>query len=563
MRLFTGKHSVVFISILLVATSFNLASQDIILEAEDAALTGVEVAKALGGYSGSGYVTGFDEDGDQVEFNFEANAEVYELIIGYSAPYGEKGYNLKVNETSGSGMFSFTGGPFAEHEAGKYLLNEGSNIIIIEKSWGWYNIDYVKLVYSTTSPPEKPWSELIDDDAIPSAKALYQYLIDLYGSKVLSGQQTLDDINYIESVTGKSPAVGVFDLIDYSPSRIEHGADPGNSVEEWIAWQKQGDGIVSLSWHWNAPSGLLNTPDHEWWRGFYTHATTFDLEAALADKESEDYLLLIRDMDAIADQLKKFQDEDIPVLWRPLHEASGGWFWWGAKGAGPYQELWRIMVDRYTNHHGLHNLIWVSTHNSNDWYSGDDYVDIVGLDIYTDPSSNMSGEWELNQEVFNGKKLVALSESGTLPNPGNIRMYNTWFSWFSVWSGDFIRDVDQDYLKEVYADDDIITLDELSDWRDYEPVNANMTRNADQINFQVYPNPVNEMVWVQFILNKPALTKTVVCDLSGKDLLQINHGFLDEGSHEYEVNMRDLVAGTYFLNLFSGKERSKSLVVKR
>lgn len=62
-----------------------------------------------------------------------------------------------------------------------------------------------------------------------------------------------------------------------------------------------------------------------WWRGFYTEATTFNLEAALANKTSTDYKLLIRDIDAIAVQLLRLQSAGISVLWRPLHEAEGGW----------------------------------------------------------------------------------------------------------------------------------------------------------------------------------------------------------------------------------------------
>jgi predicted phage gp36 major capsid-like protein len=62
-----------------------------------------------------------------------------------------------------------------------------------------------------------------------------------------------------------------------------------------------------------------------WWSGFYTAATTFDLAAALADKTSANYALLIRDIDAIAAKLKLLQDANVPVVWRPLHEAEGGW----------------------------------------------------------------------------------------------------------------------------------------------------------------------------------------------------------------------------------------------
>ena len=69
----------------------------------------------------------------------------------------------------------------------------------------------------------------------------------------------------------------------------------------------------------------------------------------------EGYDLLIRDIDAIAEQLKRLQDAGVPVLWRPLHEASGGWFWWGNAGAEAYKELYVLLYDRLTNHHDRGN----------------------------------------------------------------------------------------------------------------------------------------------------------------------------------------------------------------
>lgn len=188
----------------------------------------------------------------------------------------------------------------------------------------------------------------------------------------------------------------------------------------------------------------------------------------LADPDGERYALLIRDLDAIAAELQKFENANLPVLWRPLHEASGGWFWWGAHGPGPFIELWQLMYDRFVNHHGLHNLIWVYTVGNADWYPGDAYVDIAGMDLYPDsPDASLAWEWEQTQSRHEGIKLVALSESGIVPDPDKIRQFDVWWSWFSVWSGDFIRDTNPTYLNSVYHDADIITLDELIDWKNY------------------------------------------------------------------------------------------------
>ena len=112
----------------------------------------------------------------------------------------------------------------------------------------------------------------------------------------------------------------------------------------------------------------------------------------------------------------------MPVIWRPLHEAQGGWFWWGAHGAENFKELWNLMYDRLTNHHGLHNLIWEFTSigvngDEDEWYPGDDEVDIVGLDIYTQPTDNMSGQWTDAFDAYNGRKMIALSETDTVVDP--------------------------------------------------------------------------------------------------------------------------------------------------
>ena len=76
------------------------------------------------------------------------------------------------------------------------------------------------------------------------------------------------------------------------------------------------------------------------------------------------------------------------VLWRPFHEMNGGWFWWGAKEPEQFIRVWRHMFDYFTKTKGLDNLLWVYSPNHGnktaDYYAGDQYVDIVGLDAYTD-----------------------------------------------------------------------------------------------------------------------------------------------------------------------------------
>ena len=439
------------------------------VEAEAGALTGVTIATTTAGYSGTGYVTGLDEATDKLTLTVTAKAGLYNLAVGYASPFGDKGIDFQVNDEKGTGMLKQVT-KFTSASLGTFLLKEGQNTITIFRGWGYFDVDYIQGSPAAVTLPAKPPKTLVDAQATQSTKGLFSYLVDQYGSKVISGQQ--DDVEYVLEKTGKEPAIGSFDLIDYSPTRVQNGSKPVRTSEAIIDWAKKGEGrgIVSLMWHWNAPTDLINqAPDKLWWRGFYTDATTFDLAAALADKNGERYKLLLSDIDAIAVQLKKFQDADVPVLWRPLHEAPGGWFWWGAKGSGPFKELWKLLYDRLTTYHNLHNLIWVYTATDTfraDWYPGDPYVDVVGLDIYTDASANMSGNWGSAQAALNGKKLVTLSESGNLPSADKVRGFGTWWSWFATWTGtDYIKKQPLDQLKATFTDADVITRDELPDWR--------------------------------------------------------------------------------------------------
>lgn len=220
----------------------------------------------------------------------------------------------------------------------------------------------------------------------------------------------------------------------------------------------------------NAPKDLIDQPGKEWWRGFYTEATTFDIEYAMSHPDSQDYQLLIRDMDAIAVQLKRLQQENIPVLWRPLHEAEGGWFWWGAKGPEPAKELYQLMYDRFTNFHGLDHLIWVWNSENPAWYPGDQYVDIISVDSYPGAGNYgpVSSRYENLKTLVNDHKIIALTENGPIPDPDLLQAYHADWSWFVTWSGEFLRDGIQNstqHLTKVYNSPYVITLDELPDWK--------------------------------------------------------------------------------------------------
>ncbi|KAG8952098.1 hypothetical protein FRC04_005098 [Tulasnella sp. 424] len=441
-------------------------------EAEDGILTGntyIDSTSATG-FSGTGFVTGFQAASDSVAILVNAPSyAVYSLTVRYRAPYGDKKTALVVNGTPSGEVDLASTNDFTSVAAGKVLLNQGSNIIAFQNDWGWYNIDAISIAVAPAPPPHKANKLPVDKLATWEARSLLKYVQKKYGKKILSGQQELEYIDWLKTNVGKKPAICGLDLIDYSPSRVAYNAT-SHAVEDAFAWDKLG-GITTFVWHWNAPTDLIDVPGQEWWRGFYTSATTFDVAAALANKNGTDYKLILRDLDAIAVQLKRLQRKNIPILWRPLHESvAAGWFWWSAKGPDATIELYRLMFKRFTQYHQIHNLIWVWSSPEPAFYPGDDYVDIIGYDSYPALGDHgpVSATYDAEIAIVQDKKPVTLSEVGSIPDPDLLQVYHADWSYFVVWGGEFINDDSHNpisFLKKVYNSTYVVTLGEVGNFK--------------------------------------------------------------------------------------------------
>ena len=307
----------------------------------------------------------------------------------------------------------------------------------------------------------------------PEVVKLYDYFKSIFGKKSLSGAMAkytvqLNEAEWMKENTGKSPAIACFDLMNATRLDYLTWGDPPYSemMENAKKWHADG-GLVSIMWHWRDP---LRKTD-----AFYSMNTNNDPRtnfnvSKVHDPNSAEYKAMIEDIDFIAKYLIELQDAGIPILWRPLHEAQGGWFWWGAKKAEDAVALWRLMYDRLHNVHKLNNLIWVWTitqkDGAQDWYPGHDVVDLVGADVYqTNPSHNSyKSYFDFVAAVSEGRKLVALSECGAIPKAENMQSTDTWL-YFMPWYGDFTQSDDSNgakFLTELFKSDFVITRDELT-----------------------------------------------------------------------------------------------------
>lgn len=157
------------------------------------------------------------------------------------------------------------------------------------------------------------------------------------------------------------------------------------------------------------------------------------------------------DVAELAGYLKALQDANIPVLFRPLHEAAGdykwgAWFWWGYDGADACKDLWRWLYRTLTDEYGLNNLIWVWTAQTTSggglatlsqlksWYPGDEYVDIVGVDLYEKRTGwSRADAFKLAMNSVDGKKMIALSECGNLPDLSKCHTDSAPWLYFMGW----------------------------------------------------------------------------------------------------------------------------------
>ena len=503
----------IVITFLFVLVSFQTRSQTLVdeAEAESGVLTGVAIANQTGSSSGN-YVTGFDNDGDKVTVIMSVpTSGMYQLVVRYRATLGAKVQDLYVNDVFTANLNFSSSSDFTDLETGKIWLTTGNNTLAIQKNWGYMDVDKFSLYTTIPNNYDNITTSLIDPLATTSTKQLYAFLTSQFTKRTISGQ-TDEKYADVKTLTGKSPLLRAYDLLTYSPEYpynwdnggFAFGPVDNGTVESAINWYNSTDkkGVVSFHWHWYSPSGgTVGT------NTFYTTYTTFDVSQAVINGTQENTEIL-RDIDAIAVQLKKLRDADVPVLWRPLHEASGGWFWWGAKGSSPCLALYDILFDRITNYHGIHNLIWVWSTPESDWYPGNEKVDVIGYDSYPGEYNYITQKNVFDQlyNVVQGQKLIAMSENGPIPDVELCFAQDAPWLYYMSWNQLVFDQNSNEHINDVYKSPYVVTLENIADPApEGPPVIPVVTSTAvsPETEVSVYPNPfkdnlvIPDVIWAQ------------------------------------------------------------------
>ena len=416
-------------------------------------------------------------------------------------------------------------------------MKAGENTITVGN--GAIGVDYVSVerhpdpVFNISSTPVTP-------GATEAAYKVLDFLKDNFGTKTISGMMISDqvfnydygnmkllkagectpadsckysdaevawtgqtDIAEFYNRSGHYPAIGGFDMLFAAGGRHEEGWFKGytenNLVMTEELWNK--GGIPTFTWHWKVgedtifytqANGYKNAGCTEGVTKTADNNTCFNYTLAFTDStckeintSSEVYQNIVNDVDIVSSYFLQLQEKDIAVVWRPLHEASGGWFWWGVASAECYVQLYRLVFDRMVNTNGVKNLLWVWNINTDPtygydysalngaWYPGDEYVDIVAVDIYDPLLNHNSGANYYNKIIseVGTNKLIALSENGAIPDIDSIAedkaYWSYWMTWSQTWSGNFLDKTPTDMWKKNLDDERIIALDDMPGWADY------------------------------------------------------------------------------------------------
>jgi mannan endo-1,4-beta-mannosidase len=378
--------------------------------------------------------------------------EMYEIKVRYTQVLTSQDegrmQTISVNGTDYMVNFPYAD-TWTDISFGMFRLKAGVNTIEIKPQYGYASYDTIT-VDKADFPDLDVTPTLADKSATSETQSLMNYLCDVYGNGILSGQQEIYgggndgdyelEFDYIENLTGELPAIRGFDFMNYNPL---YGWDD-NTTERIIEWVNDRNGIATACWHINVPKDFSSYElgdSLDWTDCTYTpDSTDFDTNNAVIEGTKEyDYFMLA--IDDLAQQL-----------------------------------LYTTLTEDY----GIHNIIW--EYNSYDyttsaqWYPGDDYVDIVGYDKYntvynrhdglsSGPNVDaISSTFYSLVNLTNATKLVSMPENDTIPTIENMQIEKAGWLYFCPWYGEHILDSsknDPDTLISIYQNDYCINLGDL------------------------------------------------------------------------------------------------------
>ena len=301
-------------------------------------------------------------------------------------------------------------------------------------------------------PPPIPPTNLVDQQATLETRSVYAGLKEARGKYTYFGQMEysfthqgrLADQSF--KMTGKHPKVLGVDKDDYTlPGTGAGFFEPG------IRKHHDAGGFVNFFGGFPNLAGKGNKARND--------LTGDPVNAVLpGGSHHEKFIAHTKNYAEYLKGLKGDDGKSIPILFRPFHEMDGDWDWWGTKNSTPekFKQLW-IMIFNLMASNGAHNIIWVwapgyykSNVPFNTYYPGDNYVDIIGVDRYTQNSAGTNNNigsryyvWP-DQEAKKRNKLFAITE-------GMRKLNNADSPIEDYWTERYLNPIKNSELEPVYV----------------------------------------------------------------------------------------------------------------
>ena len=341
--------------------------------------------------------------------------------------------------------------------------------------------------------------------------------------------------------------------------------------------------LVQLYTNWQANGGLLElsmVPDNPWTGGSAWDVSVTNI-AQLTTPGQPGYAAWRTQLDFYANVLKNMENAGVTILWRPLMEMNGDWFWYGYHGNSnpqPYIDLYRDMFDYFTNTWNLNNLIWVYSANVaypgipavDHYYPGNDVVDITGLDVYI---NNLSLPLAQYQSMINLGKPFAITEFGpshdSMDGSHDYLAYtNTILNNFPEtiyahawhdWPGHDVAWISNQNYSAAFNLSCILNRDEMNNFKHSDdarfsrkltessqtPSYSIPTKSSPKKEIYLFPNPTKR----QLILSLPSNEKVKNIHLFTPNGQALPLNWHQKQNTSYQLSLPPLPNGIYFLKI--------------
>jgi mannan endo-1,4-beta-mannosidase len=352
-----------------------------------------------------------------------------------------------------------------------------------------------------------------------------------------------------------------------------------------VKWAYQQGYVITFDWHVSA----RGTNSYEY------QGAPANLANNIATIDGDDRAWYLGELDKVIDMINEdlvVSDENIPIVFRPLHEMNGNWFWWGSAGisAANYKLLYQLTVDYVKERTTSVLFCWSPNSPFNlDRYPGDDYVDVVGVDAYEVTTTSLRQQLGAVVDYAQAHDKVAVfSETGNRTSD-DVSAANYWkniilpgitddptgkakkIAWVLTWIN-----ASWSYPYVPHASSSATAKQSFVDFKNspytlfggeiqtmYEPlpdvtVGISNNERLEDRDFQCYPIPSKGSVTIK-LSNFKRPSHLQIFDVSGKLLHEV-----EASQKEFTLNLKQLLAsGVYFIRASDNwKTITRKLIVQ-